>query len=399
MISKNIRKEFRDYFIEMKFLYDVRVHKILLQAFILLIISIIILFCYSNAYRNMEKSNVSLGIGFLKERSGFEIDQGIIPYTSDYSYYRAILVGFSNTCLIAFSGVIPSTLIGVLVGSGRLSSNKLVSWTCRVYVEIFRNIPPLIVIFFWYRSVLSLLPIPDHSIALPFGTFLNNRGLSFPLLIMDMNGKIFIFSFILGIILSIFTGKLSRRFHEKTGKSFSLIYSSIFLIFGLPFLVLSALKFQLHFDRPVLGEFNFVGGSTISPEFISLYMALSCYTASFIAEIVRLGITSIPRGQIEAGITLGLTYTKVTRLILLPQAMRVIITPLTSQYLNLLKNSSLAVAVGYADLVSVGGTIMNQTGQAIEIILIWMLIYLSLSIMISLFMNYLNSKTNLKERK
>ncbi|AKK20490.1 amino acid ABC transporter permease [Candidatus Liberibacter africanus] len=397
-MGKNVQKK-SNHFSEMKFLYDTRVHRILIQVFILLIIAISVLWCIDNVCHNMKKSNLSLSIGFLTERAGFEIGQGIIPYTSDSSYIRAILVGFSNTFLLAFSGIIPATLIGIFVGRGRLSSNKLVSCICRVYVEIFRNIPPLVFIFFWYRSVLSFLPIPDHSIILPFGIFLNNRGISFPVLIMDTNAKILIFSFVLGIFLSILAVKLSRHFHEKTGKTFPLFYSSMFLIFGLPFLVLMALGFQLHFDHPILGVFNCIGGSTISPEFMSLYIALSCYTASFIAEIVRLGISAIPRGQIEAAMSLGLTPDKVMRLILLPQAMRIIIPPLTSQYLNLLKNSSLAVAVGFADLVSVGGTIINQTGQAIEIILIWMFIYLTLSIMISLFMNYLNSKIALKEKK
>ncbi|ACT56644.1 ABC transporter permease subunit [Candidatus Liberibacter asiaticus] len=396
---KNARKTVTRYFSRMKFLYDMRVHNISVQIILALLLTVIFLWCVNNVYNNMEKSNLSLGIGFLSERAGFEIDQGIVPYTSDSSYATAILVGFVNTFWLAFSGMIPATIIGTLVGAGRLSANKLVAWICRVYVEVFRNIPPLVVIFFLYKSVLSVLPIPDHSIVLPFGMFLNNRGLSFPTLTMDTNAKIFVFSFVLGIVLSLFATRLSRHFHEKTGKALPLLYISTFLIFGLPTLVLIALKYQLHFDKPVLGQFNFIGGSTVSPEFMSLYIALSCYTAAFIAEIVRSGLIAVPRGQMEAAIALGLTHRKATRLVLLPQAMRSIIPPLTSQYLNLLKNSSLAVAVGFADLVSVGGTIINQTGQAIEIILIWMFIYLSLSIMIALFMNRLNAKIALKEKK
>ncbi|KGB27167.1 amino acid ABC transporter permease [Candidatus Liberibacter solanacearum] len=398
-MMKNIKSMFNHNFCEMKFLYDVRIRSILIQAVILSIVTMVILWLVNNVHHNMVKSNLSLGIGFLKERAGFEIDQGIIPYTSDSSYAMAIVVGFSNTFMVAFAGIIPATIIGVLVGTGRLSSNKLVSWICRVYVEVFRNIPPLVVIFFWYRSVLSILPIPEHSISLPLGIFLNNRGFSFPTLIMDINAKIFLFSFVLGIALSIFSAKLSRQFHKNTGKTLPLFYVAVLLILGLPMLVLLALNFQLYFDKPVLGKFNFTGGCTIGPEFMSLYIALSCYTASFIAEIIRLGLISVSRGQMEAAIALGLTPGKATRLVILPQAMRIIIPPLTSQYLNLLKNSSLAVAVGFADLVSVGGSIINQTGQAIEIILIWMFIYLSLSIMISLFMNWLNTKVALKERR
>ncbi|MBL0849410.1 MAG: ABC transporter permease subunit [Candidatus Liberibacter ctenarytainae] len=383
---------------EIKYLYDLRVRSFSIQTTALLIITLIGAWIINNAYQNTAKSNLSLGIGFLAERSGFEIAQGIVPYTGDSSFAMALVLGFSNTLTVAFFGIILATLIGIVIGTGRLSSNKLVSWICRVYVEIFRNIPPLIVIFFWYQAVLSALPLPSESVVLPFGTFLHNRGISFPTLIMDINAQIILSIFFLGIILSIILAKLLRGFHQKTGKIISTFYTSISLIFGFPLLVWGLTDLPLHFDYPVLGRFNFAGGFTIGPEFLSLYIALSCYTASFIAEIVRLGIISIPRGQSEAAMAIGLTSAQATRLVILPQAMRVIIPPLTSQYMNLLKNSSLAVAVGFSDLVSTGGTIINQTGHAIEIVLIWMFVYLSLSITISLCMNWLNNKFALREK-
>ncbi|MBY7649634.1 MAG: amino acid ABC transporter permease [Candidatus Liberibacter europaeus] len=384
---------------KIKFLYDIHVRSICVQVAILLLIIYMISWIVGNIYNNMEKSNIVLGIKFLQERAGFEIDQGIMPYTGDNSYAMALVVGFVNTFTVAFLGIIPATLIGIVVGTGRLSKNKLASWICRVYVELFRNIPPLVVIFFWYRSVLSNLPSPENSIALPFGIFLNNRGISLPSLIMDTNAKIILFTFLLGIILSIVTLKLASQFHKKTGQILPVLYISIFLIFGLPAFMCFAAGFNISFEYPILGKFNFVGGYVIIPEFMSLYLALSFYTASFIAEIVRLGLISVPPGQMEAAIALGLNPRKATRLVVLPQAMRVIIPPLTSQYLNLLKNSSLAVAVGFVDLVSVGGTIINQTGQAIEIIIIWMSVYLSLSIVISMFMNWLNKKIALTEKR
>ncbi|AHA28310.1 ABC-type amino acid transport system, permease component [Candidatus Liberibacter americanus str. Sao Paulo] len=369
------------------------------QALILSLIVIVLSKIISNISYNMDKSNISLGLDFLQYRAGFEIDQGIIPYNGDDSYARALLVGFTNTFTLALLGVIPSTIIGIFIGIGRLSSNKLLSWICRIYVEIFRNIPPLVVIFFWYRSLLSALPSPEHSVYFPLGIFLSNRGIYFPKLIMDINAQIILFVFLLGIVLSIVTIILSRKFHERTGRALPVYYISIFLTFGLPVILLYITNLKLSFDYPVLGNFNFDGGFAVCPEFISLYIALSCYTASFIAEIIRLGITSVPRGQMEAATALGLNRGKATRFIILPQAMRVIIPPLTSQYLNLLKNSSLAVTVGFSDLVSVGGVIINQTGQAIEIVLIWMFIYLSLSIMTSLLMNWINKKIALREVK
>ncbi|MBA5724116.1 ABC transporter permease subunit [Liberibacter sp. Z1] len=352
----------------------------------------------NNISENMAKANASFGFGFLNGRAGFQIDQGIVPYTNNSSYFMALIVGLCNTLTVAILGIIPSTLIGILVGTGRLSSNKLVSWICRIFVEIFRNIPPLVVIFFWYKAVLSTLPGPHSSITLPFGIFLNNRGLSFPKLIIDTHAIILLLALLLGIVLSVFVSKSVRKFHEKTGHYLPNFRIYTLLILGLPIVVFYAGRLQLYFDTPKLGRFNFEGGATISPEFISLYMALSFYTASFIAEIVRSGISAVPRGQVEAATALGLSSGQAALLVIIPQAMRAIIPPLTSQYLNLLKNSSLAVAVGFSDLVSVGGTILNQTGQAVEIVVIWMSVYFSLSIIVSLFMNWFNAKVSLVER-
>ncbi|MBB4142039.1 general L-amino acid transport system permease protein [Rhizobium rhizoryzae] len=351
-----------------------------------------------NTIHNLEKANIASGFGFLQGRAGFDIGQQAIEYNSDSTYGRALLVGLLNTLQVAFFGIITATILGFLVGIARLSHNWLLAKLAQAYVEIFRNIPPLLVIFFWYKGVIAILPQARDSVALPLGGFLNNRGLFFPKAIWGEGSWMIVAALGVAIVASIVIVKWARARQARTGQQFRSGWTSLGLIILLPTVAFLALGAPLTFDYPVAGRFNLSGGTSIGPEFISLYLALSFYTASFIAEIVRGGIKAVPKGQTEAANALGLRANIITRLVVVPQAMRIIIPPLTSQFLNLTKNSSLAVAVGFADIVAVGGTMLNQTGQAVEIVAIWLVIYLSLSLTTALFMNWFNAKMALVER-
>ena len=351
-----------------------------------------------NTAANLARSNTASGFGFLRGRAGFEVGQSLIPYSSDSTYGRALVVGILNTLLVAVTGIITATIIGFIVGIGRLSHNWLIAKLCQIYVEVFRNIPPLLVIFFWYSGVLAVLPQPRESLHLPFSMFLNNRGLAFPRPIFESGMLAVLAAFVIAIIAVIFMARWAHKRQAATGKPFHTIWVSIGLIVGLPVVAFLASGLPMSFDIPVAGKFNLTGGSVVGPEFMSLFLALSFYTASFIAEIVRAGIMGVSKGQKEAARAMGLSNGQMLRLVVIPQAMRIIIPPLTSQYLNLTKNSSLAIAIGFSDLVAVGGTIMNQSGQAIEIVCIWGIIYLGLSILTSLFMNWFNAKMALVER-
>ncbi|QRM55562.1 amino acid ABC transporter permease [Sinorhizobium sp. BG8] len=379
-------------------LNDPDVRGMIYQVVTAVIFVALIFFIWTNTLENLRRANIASGFGFLNGRAGFDVGQSLIAYSSDSTYARALYVGFLNTLLIAFTGIITATIIGFLVGIGRLSKNWLIAKLCTVYVEIFRNIPPLLVIFFWYSGVLSVLPGARESIALPFGSFLNNRGLAFPKPVFGEGFWLVPAALAIAIIVSLVLQRQSYQKRMATGRGFPVLWPSVGLIVGLPLLAFLVRGMPLSFDFPVAGKFNLTGGSVIGPEFISLYLALSFYTASFIAEIVRGGIRAVPKGQTEAAEALGLRSGYTTRLVVVPQAMRIIIPPLTSQYLNLTKNSTLAIAIGYADLVSVGGTILNQSGHAVEIVAIWMAVYLSISLVTSLFMNWFNAKMALVER-
>ena len=352
----------------------------------------------NNVATNLARANIASGYGFLSGRSGFDIGFAMISYSSDSTYGRAILGGLLNTLLIAVTGIITATIIGFIIGIGRLSKNWLIAKLCTVYVEVFRNIPPLLVIFFWYSGVLSSLPQVRDSLELPLGMFLNNRGLAFPKPVWGETAWVIPIALLIGIVVSVVVASWAKRRQMRTGEQFHTILVSIGLIVGIPVLAFLAAGAPLTFDFPVAGRFNLSGGSVIAPEFVALYLALSFYTASFIAEIIRAGIRGVAKGQSEAAFALGLQPSTTTRLVVVPQAMRIIIPPLTSQYLNLTKNSSLGVAIGFPELVSTGGTTMNQTGQAVEIISIWLIVYLTISIATSLFMNWFNARMALVER-
>jgi general L-amino acid transport system permease protein len=379
-------------------LYDPRVRSIFFQVVLLLVLILGIWWIVDNTIANLRRSNISTGFGFLRGRAGFDISDRLIEYTSDSTYGQAILVGFWNTIIVALAGIVTATILGFIVGVGRLSRNWLLRKIAMVYVETFRNIPPLLVIFFWYLGVLSVLPAPRDSIVLPFGSYLNSRGFYFPRFIWGDGSWLIVAGLVVGIGLSWFVARRARARQMATGQQFPVLWTSVALIVGFPLLGFVLAGFPLTIDLPKAGTFNLTGGFNVRPEFLSLYLALSFYTAAFIAEIVRAGILGIGKGQSEAAAALGLRPATALRLVILPQALRIIIPPLTSQYLNLTKNSSLAVAIGYPDLYAIGGTILNQTGQAIEIVVIFMVIYLSISLLTSLFMNWFNAKMALKER-
>lgn len=380
------------------FLYDPKIRGIFYQAIVFIGLFAFVWWIVGNTIDNLQRSNIASGFGFLRGRAGFDISQFLIDYTSDSSYGRALVVGLLNTVLVAVFGIFTATIVGFLVGIGRLSQNWLIRKICTVYVEIFRNVPPLLVIFFWYFGVLSILPQPRDSINLPLNVFLNNRGFSVPKPIWSEGAGLVALAFLIAIAGTFLVRRWARQRQMATGQPFPVLWTGLGLIIGLPVLAFVVTGFPLTWELPELGRFNLRGGFQIKPEFLALYLALSFYTAAFIGEIVRAGIMGVNKGQTEAAYALGLRPGPTTRLVIIPQAMRIIIPPLTSQYLNLTKNSSLAIAIGFPDLVAIGGTILNQTGQAIEIVAIWMVVYLGLSLATSAFMNWFNAKMALVER-
>lgn len=379
-------------------LNDPRIRGLIYQILVFAALVIFIYWIVGNTLENLRRANIASGFGFLRGRAGFDISQTLIQYSSDSTFARALVVGLLNTLLVAVTGIFTASIVGFIVGIGRLSKNWLIRKICTIYVEVFRNIPPLLVIFFWYLGVLSVLPLPRDSIALPFDSYLNSRGFFLPRTVWEPGSWLLLVGLALGVAMAWFVARRARIRQMATGQQFPVLWTSIGLIVGLPLLAFVAAGFPLSIEYPQKGTFNLTGGFQIKPEFIALYLALSFYTASFIAEIVRAGILGVSKGQTEASLALGLRPRQALRLVIVPQALRIIIPPLTSQYLNLTKNSSLAIAVGYADLVAVGGTILNQTGQSIEVVAIWMVVYLGLSLLTSAFMNWFNARMALVER-
>lgn len=369
--------------------------------FQVLLIGAVVAFFYiiiSNALGNLAKSGITTGFGFLDETAGFDILQSLIPYSELNSYGRTFVVGLLNTILVSALGIVAATVLGFLVGIGRLSKNWLLSTMCTAFVEVFRNIPLLLQMFFWYYAVLRVLPSPKDSIEMGPG-FLNIRGLFLPRPLVE-NGFVWVVGAFFAALAGIwFLRRWAARRKELTGQEFPVFWASLGLLFGLPLLVYFLMGQPMSFEHPQLKGFNFKGGMTLIPELVALWLSLTIYTASFIAEIVRGGILAVPHGQKEAASSLGLPAGKTMRFVVVPQAMRVIIPPLTSQFLNLTKNSSLATAIGYPDLVAVfAGTTLNQSGQAIEIILMTMAVYLVLSLTTSVLMNWYSRSTRLVTR-
>lgn len=343
----------------------------------------------ANARTNLQSERIASGFGFLSHTAGFDVSQTLIPYSGSDTYTRVFLVGLLNTLLVSVIGIFFATVIGFLVALGRLSPNWLLSRISGAYVEVVRNLPVLFQMLFWYLAVLAALPAPRQSISLFNIVFLNNRGLVIPRPIANPGLGPFVVSILIALVVALLLRRYARRRLFASGDSITIWPYVVGLFIGLPALTALAFGAPLSFEFPVLRGFNFAGGSRVIPELVALTLALSIYTAAFIAEIVRAGIQSVHKGQMEAGASLGLTRGATLRLIVVPQAMRVILPPLTSQYLNLTKNSSLAVAIGYPDLFSVfAGTTLSQTGQAIEIIAITMGVYLLISLVTSAIMNF-----------
>ncbi|HEU4987718.1 MAG TPA: amino acid ABC transporter permease [Rhizobiaceae bacterium] len=377
---------------------DPKTRGLIIQIVMIIAILAFAAWLINNTIHNLAQARIASGFGFLSTRAGFDIGQVPIAYTANSSYGRALMVGITNTVLVAVSGIVLATIIGFIVGIGRLSRNYLLRSLCTIYVETFRNIPPLLVILFWYFGVLSLLPHPRQAYDLPLGAYMSNRGLQTPAAIFEPVAVLTLAAFVVGIVGAVILARANRRRQMQTGEFRPTFWPSVGMILGLPLAVFLLTGLPVTFEFPEATRFNLVGGWQIKPEFLSLFLALSFYTAAFIAEIVRAGILSVSRGQTEAASALGLSRGKSLRLVIVPQAFRVIIPPLTSQYLNLTKNSSLGLAVGYPELVAVGSTVLNQTGQSVEVVAIWMVVYLGLSVLVAAFMNWFNARMALVER-
>ncbi len=373
------------------------IYQVLMFTALLLFIVILV----SNAFYNMEQRGIKAGFGFLNRSAGFGIIQSLVSYDESSSYGRAFVVALLNTILIASIGVVLATLLGFVIGVMRLSSNWLIARVAAIYVETFRNIPLLLQILFWYVAILKPLPAPldlfqqGESFSFSF----NNRGLIFATPLPQAGFSLILWSLLLGVLGSIVWSRYARRRQLQKGDQLPVVLPCLAGIVGLPLVVFFVLGMPLDFAKPVMARFTYEGGSTVVIEFFALLWALVIYTAAFIAEIVRAGIQGIPFGQSEAAYSLGLKRTQTMKLVTIPQALRIIIPPLTSQYLNLTKNSSLAAAIAYPDLVSVfAGTALSQTGRAIEIMFLTLSVYLSLSLLTSFAMNVYQRRTQIVER-
>ncbi len=353
----------------------------------------------SNTMANLERQNIQTGFNFLSVSTGFSIAESIIFYDEDSSYLDAFFVGLGNTIYVSIIGIVLATVIGFLMGVARLSNNFLLSRLAAVYVDTLRNLPLLLQIFFWYFAVLRPLPKPRNAVEFGESVFLSNRGLVGPKPIWEDGAALIGWALVAAILAAIGIGRWAKQRQAATGQTFPIWRTALALVVLLPLAAAVITGFPVSLEVPELKGFNFRGGMTLTPEFAALVLALSTYTAAFIAEIVRSGIMAINKGQTEAAYALGLQPGITMRLVIIPQALRVIIPPLTSQYLNLTKNSSLAAAIAYPDLVAVfAGTALNQTGQAVEIMSMTLAVYLFLSLAISAFMNWYNARMALVER-
>ncbi|SDH62706.1 amino acid ABC transporter permease [Pseudomonas panipatensis] len=356
-------------------------------------------FLFDNTQANLAHRGIQSGFGFLKNSAGFGISQHLIDYSESDTYGRVFFVGLLNTLLVTVIGIVFATVIGFLLGVARLSPNWLVRKIATVYIETFRNIPPLLQIFFWYFAVLAQLPGPRQSISVGDLLFFNNRGMQMPAPIATDDLPAFLIAILLALVAWAVLWRWAKVRFYATGKTFPVFLCGFATLILLPALTILLAGTPLHWEVPVLQGFNFRGGWVVIPELVSIVLALSIYTAAFIGETVRAGIQAVSHGQTEAAGSLGLRPGQTLRLVIIPQALRVIVPPLTSQYLNLAKNSSLAAGIGYPDMVSLfAGTVLNQTGQAIETMAITMSVYLAISISISLLMNWYNKRIALIER-
>jgi len=385
-------------------LYDPKVRGLFYQIVLVLVVTSLFYFAATNAIDNLRRAKIASGFGFLENTAGFDISQTLIPFSAAGSTYGdAFIVGLLNTLIVAAIGIVLATFLGFLVGIARLSTNWMVAKTAMVYVEVVRNIPLLLQLLFWYNAVLTPLPQPRNSLEMGAGIFINSRGLFMPRPLFAGDAWAILAAFLIGLVGSIVFYRYAKVQQAATGKQYPVGFFTLGAVVGLPVLVWIVLALAganpITFDVPEKGTFNLRGGMQILPEFVALLLGLVTYTAGFIAEVVRAGILAVSKGQTEAAGSLGLRPGQTLRLVVIPQAMRVIIPPLTSQYLNLTKNSSLAVAIGYPDLVQVFmGTVLNQTGQAIEVVVITMGVYVTISLLTSFVMNIYNRRVAIVER-
>jgi len=352
----------------------------------------------ANTLDNLSRRSIATGFGFLEREASFGIGESVIDYSPRDSYGRAFLVGVLNTLKVSIIGIIVATLLGTVIGIARLSSNWLIAKLASVYVEVIRNVPPLLQLFFWYALVTESMPPVRQALNPIPGVFLSQRGLFVPVPSADPVWGHMAVAFAIAVIVAIFVRRWAKDRQARTGQIFPIGWTTLGLLIGFPLIAYVAGGMPTALDVPKLTGFNFQGGAVLSPEFFAILIGLSVYTAAFIAEVVRSGILAVNWGQTEAARALGLPSTETLRLVVLPQALRVIVPPVTSQYLNLAKNSSLALAIGYPDLVSIANTTLNQTGQAIEGVAMIMGTYLTISLSISLFMNWYNKRIALVER-
>lgn len=384
-------------------LYNNEVRAFFFQVATFLLIAVLFYTIIGNLFDNIEARGIHTGFSFLKNRAGFDIlpflGNYLQEYTPESSNLTVFYVGLINTLVVALVGIIVTTFLGLFIGIARLSNNYLVAKLAGGYIELFRNIPVLLQIFFWYNIFINIFPHPKQSFSFFDVAFLNQRGLYLPKPILESGFSLVIIAFVVGIILTVFMKRYFNKKHDETGVHTKTLGYSTLLVLGLPAVFFLLLGSPLHFDLAVLGKFNLKGGMQIVPEFIALTFALSVYTATYIAEAIRSGIEAVDKGQKEAAAAIGLTQTQSLKLIVLPQALRVAIPPTINQYLNLTKNSSLATAIGYPELMSAfGGTVLNQVGQAVEILGMAMLVYLFISLCISLLLNFVNKRMAIPER-
>lgn len=377
---------------------DPRVRSVVYQLIAIGVVVAVGGYLIQNTITNLQRLGVSTGFGFLGRPSGFDISQTLVAYDSTWSFGRAFLVGLLNTAMVAACGIVLATLIGFIVGVGRLSHNWLLAKLATIYVEVVRNIPILLQLIFVYTLVMALLPSPRDSFSMGEMVFLNTSGLFVPRMVPLDGAGLFFLSIPMAVIGAWVFARLARRRRERTGHGLPTLWITLAILVGLPLAVFVGTGSPIELEYTTIGRFRPQGGFNLQPEFVALVLGLSIYTASYIAEIVRSGILAVSKGQTEAASALGLDRRKTLRLIIVPQALRVIVPPLTSQYLNLTKNSSLGVAIGYPDLFSIAGTINNQTGQAVEVIAITMSVYLLFSLITSAFMNWYNARIALVER-
>ncbi|WP_181706242.1 amino acid ABC transporter permease [Chthonobacter rhizosphaerae] len=380
-------------------LYDPTIRGIVFQVLLVVGLALFGWWVVHNTIVNLRAANIASGFDFLSTRAGYDIAQKPIDYTIDDTHGRAFLVGLLNTLVVAAIGVVLATVLGFLVGIARLSPNWLLAKVASVYVETFRNIPLLLQLLFWYKAVLSVLPGPRQGLALPMGSNLSNRGLIIPRPVIGEGFELVVGAVAVALAAAFGLSRWARARQMATGQSFPSGLAGLALVVLLPTFAYVLAGMPITLEYPELKGFNFAGGLVLKPEFMALLLGLTIYTASFIAEVVRAGVLAVSHGQTEAAYALGLRPSRTLRLVIVPQAMRVIIPPLTSQYLNLTKNSSLAVAVGYPDLVAVfAGSTLNITGRAVEVIFITMSVYLVISLLTAAFMNWFNARVALIER-